>query len=341
MLLRLKNQNQEREKEKSKEVVIALDLGASKFRIGVFESRSLLDLSVVETPKGLDERQFIFRIFEEIDKIANKYRRRGILGIGIATIGPLDLKKGEVINAPNIVPKSFKLRDPLGSRFKTKVVMANDCVAAVWGEYILGGWRSYQDQVYVTLSTGVGVGVLVEGNLLLGRRGNSHEVGHAVINFETEFRCGCGKKGHWEAFVGGRNFKRLTKVLAERWNGVETPAYREAILGRLNAPKTFSYARAKDVFAENVVDFISRASAAGLSIVIAAYDPEIIHLGGSIYLNNEELLLKKIKEYITEYSIFEPPMFRRTTFGSLTPLYGAAALIYETPRNLEKYAYVP
>ncbi len=340
MQLRSKSQSTG-EGEEGKKVVVALDLGASKLRIGIFKERKLLDLSVVNTPQGLDEKRFIFAIIKEIKRLLKKHNLDDILGIGIATIGPLDLKAGKVTNTPNIVPHTFELRDPLGDTFKTKIVMANDCVAAVWGEYVLGGWESYHDQVYVTLSTGVGVGVIVEGNLLLGRRGNSHELGHAVINFESELRCGCGKIGHWEAFVGGKNFNNMTKVLAESWRGPRSTAYKEAILGKLDAPKVFKYARLRDPFAEYVVDFVSKASAAGLSTVIAAYDPEVIHLGGSIYLNNEDLLLPRIRSYLFKYSVFEPPIIKRTTFESLTPLYGAASLVYRTPKNLEKYVYVP
>jgi len=329
------------EGEEDKKVVVALDLGASKLRIGIFKKGKLLDLNVVNTPQGLDEKGFISAIIKEVKQLLEKHNLNDILGIGIATIGPLDLKAGRVINTPNIIPHTFELRDPLGDMFRTRVVMANDCVAAIWGEYVLGGWGSYHDQAYVTLSTGVGVGVIVDGNLLLGRRGNSHELGHAVINFESELRCGCGKRGHWEAFVGGRNFRSMTKALAEGWRGQRSVAYKEAIVGRLDAPEAFKYARSRDPFAEHIVDFVSRASAAGLSTVIAAYDPEVIHLGGSIYLNNEDLLLPRIKSYLSEYSVFEPPIIKRTTFESLTPLYGAASLVYRTPKNLEKYVYVP
>jgi len=336
-----RSRNQIEEGEEDKGAIVALDLGASKLRVGVFKNKKLLDLNVINTPQGLDEKEFVSTIIKEIKRMLRKHSIGGLFGIGIATIGPLDLKAGRVINSPNIIPHTFGLRDPLGNEFRTKVIMTNDCVAAVWGEYVLGGWESYQDQVYVTLSTGVGVGVIVEGNLLLGRRGNSHELGHAVINFESELRCGCGKRGHWEAFVGGKNFSNMTKLLTESWKGLRSSAYKEAILGKLSAPETFKYARLKDPFAEYVVEFVSKASAAGLSTVIAAYDPEVIHLGGSIYLNNEDLLLPRIKNHLSEYSVFDPPILKRATFEALTPLYGSASLVYQTPKNLEKYVYVP
>ena len=328
------------EGERDNEVVVAIDLGASKLRIGVFKRGVLSNLKVLDTPRGLSPDDFINRIIDEVKKSIDPYREV-LKGIGIASIGPLDLRRGEVTGAPNMDPGRFKLRDPLGEAFNTRVIMANDCVAAVWGEYVLGGWNGFEDQAYVTLSTGIGVGVIVEGQLLLGRRGNAHELGHAVIDFDSELTCGCGGVGHWEALVGGRNIHRLAKHIAVSWKGMKTEAYRRAIEGDLDGPKLFAYARQNDVFAEKVVDLISRASAAGLATVIAAYDPEVIHLGGSVYLNNEDILMPRIRRYLKIYSVFDIPTLRRTTFGPLTPLYGAAALVYHVPQNLRKYMYIP
>jgi glucokinase len=338
-----KLRSQEEERGERGNFVIAIDLGASKLRVGVFNNKGvLMNLKIYDTPRNVSSEEFALKISNYIKEVLSELNIKDkIIGIGIATIGPLDLKSGEVVGAPNLNPSRFKLRDPLGKTFKTKVVMANDCVAAVWGEYILGGWRKYPDQAYVTLSTGIGVGVIIEGRLILGRRGNAHELGHGVIDFDSDLICGCGGVGHWEALAGGNNIPKVAQRLAKTWKGPASSSLEEAIKGKLTGPKLFSYARRGDLFSNYVIDFISKATAAGLATVIAAYDPEVIHLGGSVYLNNEDILLPKIKEYLKKYSVFEIPLIRRTTFGSLTPLIGAAALIYETPKNLEVYAYNP
>ncbi len=324
-----------------KEFVLAIDLGASKLRIGIFRGKRLLNLKIFQTPRNISSNEFTQTIISYVKEMLLSSNVTRLKGIGIASIGPLDLQEGKVTGAPNLNPSSFELRDPLGYEFKTKVVMANDCIAAVWGEYVFGGWRKYQDQVYITLSSGIGVGVIIEGRLLLGRRGNAHELGHGVIDFDSNMICGCGGIGHWEAYAGGKNLKKVTRILAQKWHEGKTDAYKEAIKEGLEGPSLFLYAKKGDPFALFLVDYLSKVNAAGLATVIAAYDPEVIHLGGSIYLNNEDLLLPRIKKYLKRYSLLGLPILRRTTFDHLTPLYGAATLIYETPENLEKYSYKP
>lgn len=310
--------------------VLAVDVGASRLRVALFDGAVMVERFEVDTPRVGDS----LSVARAIAHIAFRF---SFDVVGVASIGPLDLERGWVVGTPNNPLRSFALRDPLVELLGKPVVLANDCVAAVWGEFILGGGRGLSEVAYVTISTGVGVGVVVDGRLLVGRRGNSHEAGHVVVDLNGSVRCGCGGLGHWEALGSGANIARVAYVKALEWGG-DSRAWRLARDGILTPEALYTLAREGDVFALKLVDYINRVHAAGLASVVAAYDPQVIFLGGSIFLKNKELILEGIRRYIKDYSLLEPPELREATFGEDTVLYGALAIALKTPPELARYA---
>ncbi len=313
--------------------VLAVDVGASKLRVALFDGVDMVERVEVDTPRFGDS----FSIARVIAGIASSY---SFDRVGVASIGPLDLERGWVVGTPNNPLRSFALRDPLVGFLRKPVVIANDCVAAVWGEFILGGGRGLSELAYVTISTGIGVGVIVDGKLLVGRRGNSHEAGHVVVDLDSTIKCGCGGIGHWEALGSGANIAKLAYSKALKWGG-DSKAWRFAREGLLTPEILYALAREGDGFALELVDYINRVHAAGLASIIAAYDPQVVFLGGSVFLKNKDLILGGIERYIKDYSLLEPPEFREATFGEDSVLYGALAIALETPIELAKHMGVP
>jgi glucokinase len=313
--------------------ILAVDVGASRLRVALFDNTVMIGRVEVDTPRVGDS----LSVARAIASIASRF---SFDVVGVASIGPLDLERGWVVGTPNNPLRSFALRDPLVELFGKPVVVANDCVAAVWGEFILGGGRGLSEVAYVTISTGVGVGVVVDGRLLVGRRGNSHEAGHVVVDLNGSVRCGCGGLGHWEALGSGANIPKVAYVKALEWGG-DSRAWRLARDGILTSEALYTLAREGDVFALKLVDYINRVHAAGLASLVAAYDPQVVFLGGSIFLKNRELILEGVRRYIRDYSLLEPPELRETTFGEDTVLYGALAIALKTPAELARYAGVP
>ncbi len=313
--------------------VLAVDVGASRLRVALFDGIDIVEKVEVDTPRVGDS----FSVARVIASIASRF---SFDVVGVASIGPLDLERGWVVGTPNNPLRSFALRDPLVEFLGKRVVIANDCVAAAWGEFILGGGRGLSELAYVTISTGVGVGVVVDGRLLIGRRGNSHEAGHVVVDLDSGVRCGCGGIGHWEALGSGANIPKIAYVKALEWSSDST-AWRLAREGVLTPEALYALARNGDAFALKLVDYINRVHAAGLASVIAAYDPQVVFLGGSIFLKNKDLILEGVRKYIREYSLLEPPEFREATFGEDSVLYGALAIALKTPPELDRYAGTP
>ncbi|ACB40229.1 ATP-dependent glucokinase [Pyrobaculum neutrophilum] len=242
--------------------------------------------------------------------------------VGVGSIGPLDLRSGWVVNSPNSPARRFPLVEPLKALGKP-VAVANDCVAAVWGERVFK--YGVENMVYVTLSTGVGVGAIVDGTLLLGKDGNAHELGHAVIQFMEGRRCGCGGRGHFEAYVGGAHIPSLYRELTG-----DDP---------LDPAEIFRRYREGEERARRFVDLWLEALAAGLATVAAAYDPELLIMGGSIALNNWDLISREVPRRLRAYLGVRPPELLQASFGDDEVAVGAAALVYKVPESLRRFGY--
>jgi glucokinase len=290
---------------------------------------------VFTTPRSGNELVIANLIVETIKR---KWRDKleDIVAIGVASIGPLDIKEGRVISPANLPLKSFDLLKPLIKALKKPVLVANDAVAAVWGEAHYGDGRGYNNVVYITLSTGVGCGAIVDGNLLVGKMGNAHEAGHIVVDFNSDLRCGCGGRGHWEVYAGGANLPKVAKYLVEKYDVRSVLADLVKHGREIDAKIIFDYYRRGDLLAERIVDLYIKATAAGLASIINTYDPEILIMGGSVFLNNIDVLFEPIISLTRENVITTMPIIKPTRLSDDVGLYGALALVVYPPQSLLK-----
>ncbi len=308
------------------------DIGATYTRLAIGESTGRIEETrIFRTPKK--DRLDVARLI--IDYYKNIGVRFEIEAIGISTIGPIDLRKGWVVDAPNHPLRSFPLREPIEKETGLPVIVANDCVASVWGEYLFGKYRGTRDMVYVTLSTGVGAGFIVDGNLLVGWRGNAHEAGHIVVSYNDYVSCGCGGLGHLEALVSGARFPNYAKIRSESYDGNKTLLYMRARGGSLNIEEFFRGVRGKDEFAVWLYRDYIKAMAAGIASIASLMDPQVMILGGGILLNNEDILINDLVSIMPKYYLYEKlPLIATATWREFTGLYGALAIVSETPKPI-------
>jgi len=325
---------------------IAVDLGATRLRVGVITDDGTV-LAKYEEPTldVLSERATEISVAERIIDIARRLCSslnldlKSSAGVGIGSIGPLDIRKGCVVNPPNLPVKRIILREYIEDKLKVKTYVVNDCVAAVWGEKILGQCREYENIVYITFSTGIGGGVIVNNTLLLGADGNAHEIGHVVVDpGDDAIPCGCGGKGHWEAYCSGTGIPKLLNKIAEK-----RPDYREHIQEiltvsedpRIVTVEYFSCLNRGCKICNEIFRIVSRYNAAGIATCIHYYNPEVIVLGGSIALKNRDKIMM-FREYLPQYLIagFRVPEFKFATFEDDEVLIGAAAIVFKPPETL-------
>lgn len=323
------------------EYVIGIDIGGTWIRIALaMKTGVIVQKHVLATPREGDRYTIANLLFDVISAGFKAYIGK-VTAIGIGTAGPLDLANGLVIGAPNIPIRTFELGKPLLELFKKPIIVANDCVAAVWGEKHFGLGRNKNNVVYITLSTGIGGGVVIDGSLLLGKMGNAHEIGHMVIDVNGKMVCGCGGRGHWEAYAGGANIPKLAVKLIEELHISEeekrSRIYESYLNRSLTSEQIYKEAEKGDMLALKIVNEINRYNIAGFENVINVYDPELITVGGSIALKNKrELVLEPIRKGIdiSRGVVTVKPLIELTPLGEDIVLIGAIALAVNTPANL-------
>jgi len=323
-----------------RKIAIGVDLGGTNVRIalGDEEGRILAKISErtekTKGPKGISEQ--IARIIRQLEEKT----KTKIMGIGIGSTGPLDLKKGGLMKPTNIPYDFVPLVEPLEETFHLPVYLLNDCSAAVMGERFFGAGKRHENLAYITLSTGIGGGIYVDGHLLLGKDGNATEIGHFTIDYEGKLTCSCGKKGHWEAYCSGNgipNYVRL--ILSQKRRGeIEDSLLMQKVngdLGLLTAKILYDCAKNGDPLSLELVDRIGVLNSIGFACVVDAYDPSLITVGGSVALKNENLVIEPIKRYIKEHARNRVPEIRVTPLRDDVVLYGALAMVFQSTNKFK------
>jgi glucokinase len=254
----------------------------------------------------------------EIDELAS---------IGIGSIGPIDICTGSIVNTPNFPFKTIPVLEPLTFEFHVPVRMLNDCSAAVLGEQRFGAGKELRNIAYVTLSTGLGGGAIVDGHLLVGKDGNAVEIGHLTIDPDSPLVCGCGCRGHWEAYSSGNNIPNFARLLlGENEEGGLLLELAGGSPDGITSEILFDAAQRGGPTALRIVSEIGDVNAIGFANIVNAFDPELITVGGSIALQNPDLILKHVFENIGRHLINRRPEIKITPLGDDVVLYGALAL---------------
>ena len=183
-----------------------------------------------------------------------------------------------------------------------------------------GDGEGCKNFVYITISTGIGGGVVTNGKILLGRNGNAAEIGHFHVDNHYNAICGCGCTGHWEAYGSGRHMPDFFLNWCQKNNLETTGDWTRSPSGIFEAIKD-GYPGIDDFIEE-----FSRINARGISDVIVAYDPSRIILDGSVILNNSDLLLPRFTRYIDRF--LPLPEIRISRLNGLAPLLGASVIAY-------------
>jgi glucokinase len=304
---------------------VAVDLGATRVRVAYGNEAGLKEKLVEFTNTSQGPTGIAIQIIEMI----NKLNVKKIVAIGCGSAGPLNVKTGTLVNAHNFPFKRIPLVKPLSKAFSVSVTLLNDASTAVLGEQVFGAGRGMNNIVYITLSTGIGGGAIVDNHLLIGKDGNAVEIGHLTIDSSSSLICGCGCKGHWEAYCSGNNIPNYAKLL------IREKATGDNILFELNdgeklTTKTlFTIASKGDPLGLWIIRKMGEVNAVAFANVVNVFDPELITIGGSIAINNPDLVLKPINENIEKHLINRKPEIILTPLREDVVLYGALAIAME------------
>ena len=281
---------------------VGIDLGGTNIAVGVVDK----DGHIVgkKSVKTGNERPFkdilkdmancVLDLLKELNVSLDE-----IISIGIGTPGSVDSKNGVLVYANNFAEKeNIKMREILQSYIDKPVYMTNDANAAALGEVVAGAAKGYKNVVVITLGTGVGGGVIINGQLYEGQYSAGAELGHIMLMHGGE-PCSCGRRGCWEAYASATALIRQTKRAMEAHP--ESYMNKIATLDKVSGRTAFIAAKEGDEAGQAVVDKYIQYIGEGLVEISNIFRPEILIIGGGI-CNEGEYLLKPLREFLRKHS---------------------------------------
>ena len=308
--------------------VVGVDVGGTTVKLGFFDTEGVF-LDKWEIPTRVEEEgsHILPDVAESIKKKLEEKRIlfEDVAGVGIGAPGPID-SNGVVYKAVNLGWNVFSIKEKLEEHLKLPVMAGNDANVAALGEMWKGGGLGSRNLVMVTLGTGVGGGIIVDGRILTGFTGAGGEIGHIhVEDLETEV-CGCGNRGCLEQYASATGITRLANRKLKE-SGMDSMLRN----GKISARTVFDAVKAKDALAMEVAEEFGRYLGNGLAGVACVVNPEVIVIGGGVS-NAGEILIDYIRPYY-EKSVFHGSRsvkFSLATLGNDAGIYGAAKLVLDS-----------
>jgi len=314
---------------------IGIDIGGTNVTIALVTEKGEITRKIrFPTRPKEGKSQTIERIGEGLEEIVKSVPFDSIHGVGIGAAGDIDQERGIIRFSPNLFWKNVPLVNLIRRKFKLKVVLENDANAAAWGTYILEHGRKVRNLLCVTLGTGVGGGIIIEGKIYHGSSGSAGEIGHITVNPQGE-RCNCGNYGCLETYVGSGYIvrKAITEIKKGAKSLIDTSAS-----GRLKSvtPETIQAAASKgDRLARRIWKEAGDHLGIALAGVINLLNPEIIVFAGGV-AKAGDLIFKPMEAMIRKRAFKEPfqkVKFCSTKFGEDLGVIGAALLTFQGNRK--------
>lgn len=310
-----------------KKYCIGVDVGGTTVKIGLFTDQGELKENWEIVTRKEEGGSFILSdIAKSLDEKleANKIDKAKVVGIGIGIPGPVTAD-GTVLKCVNLgwgifnVAEEVKKLTGIGN-----VKVGNDANVAALGEMWQGGGKGYENMVMITLGTGVGGGIIIDGNILTGSKGAAGEIGHISVNFDEEDTCNCGKRGCLEQFASATGIVKEAK----RMLLVSDKPSKLRELQYLSAKAIFDAAKEGDELANDLVDQLTRYLGIAASHIAAVIDPEAFVIGGGVSKAGE-ILTTRIKENYEKNVMFalRNKEFKLAELGNDAGIYGCAKMV--------------
>ncbi|HLR60674.1 MAG TPA: ROK family protein [Pseudogracilibacillus sp.] len=299
-----------------KKYAIGVDIGGTKIAIGVVnELGHVIDSVSIPTNVMIPPENVIHDINQQIKNILieNKLKEDEVIGIGVGAPGPLDSKAGMITCPPNLpLWRDLPIKKLIENAFSIPVLIENDANAAALAEKWIGDGQACDHFIYMTISTGIGSGIITEGKLLRGKKGNAGDIGHMVVN-PTYGVCTCGQEGCLEWIASGTAIARIGSEIMEEKKTTEE-------IFKL-------YNEGQDKIVPYINDVFKSIGQATVTL-INTFDTEKIIIGGGVSQIGDTLI-KPIQTYINHFAL--NPEGRKVKvvqshLGSNNGVIGAAAL---------------
>ncbi|MBL7969287.1 MAG: ROK family protein [Prolixibacteraceae bacterium] len=289
----------------SDDIYLGLDIGGTKCAVVVGDaSFSIKKKIFFETRVERGYRAILNEFQAHIDKLLADFPQSNLKRIGISCGGPLDSVKGVIYSPPNLPGwDNVPIVDLFSQKYGVETAVQNDANACALAEWMMGAGKGTRNMIFLTFGTGMGAGLILNGQLYAGTNDLGGEVGH--MRLAPDGPIGFGKAGSFEGFCSGGGIAQLAKkIVSERIARRETVGFCPTMekVDELDAKTVFVAAQAGDPVANEIVGISANYLGQGLSILIDVLNPECIVIG-SIYARNEELFKPFIEKILMQEAI--------------------------------------
>lgn len=269
---------------------IGIDLGGTNIKVGlVNENYEIIQKASVPTDLPRPAEAICKSIVDTVWKVLNeaKVTIGEVKSIGIGTPGVANRNSGTVLYSCNLGFKNTDLRALIKKYLDKPVFVENDANAAAFGEVLAGAGKGFKDVIVVTLGTGVGGGIIIDGKIYTGFNFCGAELGHTVIEFNGR-QCSCGRKGCFEAYSSATALINMTKEAMDAHKDSKMWEIAGSLDG-VDGKTAFDGMRANDPAAKEVVDMYIEYLGCGLTNIINTFQPEVLLIGGGICKEGKNL----------------------------------------------------
>jgi glucokinase len=265
-------------------MIIGVDLGGTKILTALADSKgNIISTAKIDTQPDLGQKQVINNILRSINLALRqaKVPMSRVSRVGIGAPGPI-LGRAIIVSPPNLPGwQNVNIKSLLQKKLKKKIYVENDANAAALGEFCFGAGKGFRNLVYITISTGIGGGIVIDGKIYEGSLGTAGEIGHMVIDPKGP-KCGCGKRGCLEALAAGPAIAKMA--------------------GQKNALEAELAAKRGNKRAQKAINTAAKYIGIGIGNLNNILNPDIFVIGGGVS-NMGRLLLDPVKAWARKYSM--------------------------------------
>ena len=316
-------------------LLCGVDIGGTKCSVVLTDTEGqIMDKMYTREHVDKDEEVLARLVAQNIKEIIkrNNLQESDLLGIGMGCAGHIRFRDGVIITTSNLKGfKNYPLRDVVQSYFKIPVVLDNDANAQAFGEFKFGAGKGFSEMIFLTISTGIGAGIIINKKLFRGVTGTAGEFGHTIVEPKSELTCTCGNKGCLMACACGMALPYLFEQ-----------KIKEGKKSKLNLPPNFNMSKIDgqllkkglemdDPVSKEVILDSGYYVGLGVYNIFQAFNPPLIVLGGGL-TNWGEFYLDRIKSTFYSFArdmIFDPVEIVVSNIGADAGVIGAAALTLE------------
>jgi glucokinase len=318
-----------------KKILCGVDIGGTKLSTALITHNGkiidkCIDCDHVDKP----EKQLVEQITGNVKRLLekNNLQETDLLGIGIGCAGHIRFRDGVIITTSNLKGyKDYPLRDAVQASFKVPVILDNDANAQAFGEFKFGAGKGFDSMVFLTISTGIGAGIIIDNRLYRGLTGTAGEFGHTIVQPDSELTCTCGNRGCLMACACGMALPHLFRKKLKAGK-----------ITRLALPENFDYNKVDGKLLKQGLDMDDPVSkeiildsgyyvGIGIYNIFQALNPPLIVLGGGL-LSWGEFYISQIRKTFYEHArdmIFDPFEIAVSQIGPDVGVIGAASLALE------------